>query len=87
MNRLPLVKDFIQNHAIKYNLQVNFVGKLDNLIYNIIGGDPRLVFFDEYDTEVLTINVADMNAEQISAELDKRGFHKLDLGDDFDDDQ
>lgn len=57
------------NHASKYDLEVNFVG-----------GDPRLVFFDEYGTEVLTLNVVDMDAAQIGKELEDRGFVRRDYG-------
>jgi hypothetical protein len=77
LNKLPKVKEFITKHASKFDLEVNFVGMYYSyaLIY-MIGGDPRLVFLDKYGTELITINISDLDAEGISKVLQDHGFKK-----------
>jgi hypothetical protein len=41
-----------------------------------IGGDPRLVFYDDADKEVKTITVDKMNGEEIGKVLVAHGFTK-----------
>jgi hypothetical protein len=42
----------------------------------MIGGDPRLVFFDKFGTELITINISDLDAEGITNVLQEHGFKK-----------
>jgi hypothetical protein len=64
LNKLPLVKKFILEEAPTYELEVIYVG-----------GDPRLVFLDEYGTEVYEENVSEYDVEGIKMILAKHGFH------------
>jgi hypothetical protein len=64
LNRLPLVKEFIQNEASKFGVDVSYVG-----------GDPRLVFIDEEGKEVKEINISDQDPVGISRILEAHGFY------------
>ena len=63
LNRLPKVKEFIREDALHFELPIEYVG-----------GDPRLVFFDENDTEIKVIDVQFMDRDQIKQVLDQHGF-------------
>lgn len=63
LNRLPKVKEFIREDASRYNLPVEYVG-----------GDPRLVFFDENETEVKLVDVSQFDRKQIQMVLEAHGF-------------
>ena len=43
-----------------------------------VGGDPRLVFFDENDTEIKIIDVSKMDREEIKKTLENHGFRVQD---------
>ena len=63
LNRLPKVKDFIREDAAKFNLPVEYVG-----------GDPRLVFFDQSGTELKVLDVSQMDRNEIKKVLENHGF-------------
>lgn len=42
-----------------------------------LGGDPRLVFFDSYNTEVKTINISNMDPDTVATTLAEHGFPKF----------
>jgi len=66
LNRLPRVKEFIREDANLYELPIEYVG-----------GDPRLVFFDENDTEIKVIDVQFMDRDQIKKTLEENGFPRV----------
>ncbi len=44
----------------------------------LIGGSPRLIFKDEAENELKTIDVSDGDTESISVILEEHGFYKVD---------
>lgn len=41
-----------------------------------IGGDPRIIFYDKNDQNVLTLAIADLDQAGIAQILEDRGFKK-----------
>jgi hypothetical protein len=75
LNRLPKVREFINTHANKFDLEINYVGKvLFNFYLMFKGGDPRLVFFDQGGSEALEINISNYDSEGIMKLLEEKGF-------------
>eukprot|EP01129_Flabellula_baltica_P001472 TRINITY_DN11377_c0_g1_i1.p1 TRINITY_DN11377_c0_g1~~TRINITY_DN11377_c0_g1_i1.p1 ORF type:complete len:121 (+),score=22.97 TRINITY_DN11377_c0_g1_i1:1-363(+) len=66
LNRLPLVKKFIQYDAPDYkDMSVLFVG-----------GDPRVKFYNVEDQEIETLSISKFNVEQIHEFLQEKGFKR-----------
>ena len=69
MNKLPKVKDFINEEATKYS----------GLTIDYVGGDPRIQFYDEAGEELdEAIDISKMDGEEIHVILMTRGIiHSL----------
>jgi hypothetical protein len=59
------VKNFLKSFADDYPIEVVYCG-----------GDPRLIIMDQNGNELETIELDNLNEEQIAENLHKRGFNK-----------
>lgn len=48
-----------------------------------MGGDPRLVFFDQDGNEAEMVDITEMDSNKISSELINRGFKEIEEKEDL----